>query len=56
MSKIQIYFLDLIRYELGTPDLDTGSIAKWIIKKEGVAWEVCIKDIKTCDKWAFNAW
>jgi len=46
MSKIQIYFLDLIRYEFGTPDLHTESIVKWIIKKESVAWEVYIKDTK----------
>jgi len=33
MSKIQIYFLDLIRNEFDTPDLDIGSIAKLIIKR-----------------------
>jgi hypothetical protein len=36
MRKIQIYFLDPIRPEFGTPDLDTESIGKRIIKRRAL--------------------
>jgi hypothetical protein len=36
MRKIQIHFLDLIGSEFGSPDLDTESIAKCIIRRRAL--------------------